>query len=205
MSKKLARSVVRNIRLATMSFYRVYLRVAGVTVGSDAVVQGRIFVFRAKSSYIELGDRVVLNALGRKNTLEARGPVVLRTFRSGARIVIGADSGLTSCTISAGTKVEIGERVLVGGGVIITDSDHHVVDMLTGRRFAGLPDQRSDRSVRIGDDAFVGARSIILKGAQIGEGSVIGAGSVVSSVIPPGVIAAGNPCRVIRTLNSSQP
>ncbi|MGN8132655.1 acyltransferase [Paenarthrobacter sp. 22069] len=205
MLRKLARSAVQDLRLAIRTIHQMRLRAIGVTVGRDVVVQGRTSVFRAKDSNIELGDRVVLNALTRKNTLEARGSVVLRTFRPGARIVIGADSGLTSCTISAGSSVEIGQRVLVGGGVIITDSDHHVVDMLTGRRFAGLPSWSNDRSVSIGDDVFVGARSIILKGAEIGEGSVIGAGSVVSSVIPAGVIAVGNPCRVLRALDSSRP
>lgn len=151
-------------------------------------------------SEILLGARIVLNGMARKNTLEARGPVILRTFRPGARIVIGDDSGMTSCTISAGSSVELGQRVLIGSGVIITDSDHHVVDIAIGRRFAGLPSSSSDRPVLVGDDVFIGARSIILKGVEIGTGSVIGAGSVVSTSIPAGVVAAGNPCRVIRAL-----
>ncbi|MDA8876461.1 hypothetical protein N9H94_03425 [Akkermansiaceae bacterium] len=54
--------------------------------------------------------------------------------------------------------------------------------------------------ITIGRKAFIGARSIILKGVTIGEGSVIGAGSVVVSDIPPHVIAAGNPARVIKNL-----
>nr|WP_253250378.1 acyltransferase [Arthrobacter globiformis] len=107
---------------------------------------------------------------------------------------------MTSCTISAGRSVRIGKRVLVGGGVLITDSDHHVVDLTSARRFAGLPADVSDRPVVIGDDVFIGARSIVLKGVEIGNGSVIGAGSVVTQSIPAGVVAAGNPCRVIRPL-----
>ncbi|WP_233191214.1 MULTISPECIES: DapH/DapD/GlmU-related protein [unclassified Cryobacterium] len=58
-----------------------------------------------------------------------------------------------------------------------------------------------DRVV-IEDDVFLGARSIVLKGVRIGTGSVIGAGSVVSRSIPPGSIAAGNPCRVIGKIAS---
>ena len=52
----------------------------------------------------------------------------------------------------------------------------------------------------IGDNAWLAAGVIVCPGVTIGDNSVIGAGSVVVSDIPAGVLAAGNPCRVIRTL-----
>ena len=52
----------------------------------------------------------------------------------------------------------------------------------------------------IGDDVWVGGGAIICPGVHIGSRAVIGAGSVVTREIPEGVFAAGNPCRVIRTL-----
>ena len=55
-------------------------------------------------------------------------------------------------------------------------------------------------AVSIGDDVWIGGGSIILPGVSIGSGTVIGAGSVVTKDIPGGVIAAGNPCRVIREI-----
>jgi maltose O-acetyltransferase len=57
--------------------------------------------------------------------------------------------------------------------------------------------------VLIGRNVFIGARSTVLKGVEIGDNSVVGAGSVVSSDVPPNVIAAGNPCVVIRTLEAA--
>ena len=54
--------------------------------------------------------------------------------------------------------------------------------------------------VVIEQDVFIGMNSLILKNVRIGNGSVIGAGSVVVSDIPPGVIAAGNPAQVIRSI-----
>jgi acetyltransferase-like isoleucine patch superfamily enzyme len=105
-------------------------------------------------------------------------------------------------TISAGQSIRVGARVLMGSGVLITDSDHHPVHVAPGmrRRFLGLPEASQDRPVVIGDDVFIGARSIILKGASIGDGAVIGSGSIVTGTIPPGCVAAGNPCRVISRL-----
>lgn len=54
---------------------------------------------------------------------------------------------------------------------------------------------------RIGERCFIGARSILMPGVSIGDNSIVGAGSVVTRDVPPGVLAAGNPCRVIRALD----
>ena len=54
--------------------------------------------------------------------------------------------------------------------------------------------------VRIGDNVWIGAGSVILPGVTIGSDSVIGAGSVVTRDIPSGVVAFGNPCRVVRPI-----
>lgn len=82
---------------------------------------------------------------------------------------------------------------MIGSGVLITDSDAHPIH----------PQDRDINSkiktspINIEDEVFIGARSIILKGVTIGKGSVIGAGSVVTKSIPPMVIAAGNPAKII--------
>ena len=54
--------------------------------------------------------------------------------------------------------------------------------------------------MRIGDNVWIGAGAIILPGVTVGDGSVIGAGSVVTKDVPGGVVAAGNPCRVLREI-----
>jgi acetyltransferase-like isoleucine patch superfamily enzyme len=54
--------------------------------------------------------------------------------------------------------------------------------------------------VVIEDGVFIGARSIIIKGVTIGRGSVVGAGSVVSCDVPPQVIVAGNPAKILKEL-----
>lgn len=175
------------------------LRLHGILTAPEVRVFGPLKVKKARGSVINLGRGVTLNASVKRNTLESRGPNILKTLHKDAVITVGDHAGMTCTTISSALSVSIGRNVLLGAGVLITDSDHHVVAPPSGisRRFLGLPEAQPNHGVVIGDDVFIGARSIILKGVTIGEGSVIGAGSVVSRNIPPFVIAAGNPCRVI--------
>ena len=180
------------------------LKQKGVLLGRKVQTYGLVRVDRYPNSEIRIGAGVVLNARANRNTLEARGPVILKTIASGAYLLIGEDTGITSGTISAASGITIGRRVLIGAGVLITDSDHHVVQPgpMESRRFLGLPSPSPIHQVDIGDDVFIGARAMILKGVTVGQGSVIGAGSVVTRDIPPFVIAAGNPCVVIRELGT---
>ena len=75
------------------------------------------------------------------------------------------------------------------------------IDIKTNEVSFSLPDYGlMNRDTVIEDDVWVGAHSIILKGVTIGARSIIGAGSVVTKNIPPDCVAAGNPCRVIKSL-----
>lgn len=62
-----------------------------------------------------------------------------------------------------------------------------------------IPDLEITAPIEIGDDVFIGYRSIILAGVKIGNNSIIGAGSIVNKDIPPNSVAVGNPCKVIKT------
>jgi len=94
-------------------------------------------------------------------------------------------------------EVTIGDRVFVGPNVSI----YTVVHALTpAQRNAGI--MRS-KPVRIGSDVWIGGNVVILPGVTIGDGAVIGAGSVVTRDIPPGVLAVGNPCRVVREITDA--
>ncbi len=64
--------------------------------------------------------------------------------------------------------------------------------------------QEYGKPIEIGSDVWVGGGALILAGVRIGSRSVIGAGSVVTRDIPDGVLAAGNPCRVIRELGGNE-
>jgi acetyltransferase-like isoleucine patch superfamily enzyme len=96
---------------------------------------------------------------------------------------------------SEGAGIRIGADGLFGSGVEILDSDFH--ELHPDRRRGGQPRMAP---VDIGPNVFIGNGVRILKGVTIGAHAVIGAGSVVTASIPEGVIAAGNPARVIREL-----
>lgn len=98
------------------------------------------------------------------------------------------------CVVLDVARVRIGSRVLIGPAVQIYAATHPLsaVERRTGLELG--------RAVVIGDDVWIGGGAILCPGVQVGDGSVIGAGSVVTRDVPAGVLAAGNPCRVIRRL-----
>jgi maltose O-acetyltransferase len=96
-----------------------------------------------------------------------------------------------NCIVLDVCEVRIGDYTLFGPGVQILTALHPVDAELRREREFGKP-------VRIGSDVWVGGGALILAGVTIGARSIIGAGSVVTRDVPEGVLAAGNPCRVIK-------
>ena len=91
-------------------------------------------------------------------------------------------------------NIYIGDKTMIGPNVTITTAGHPVLPELRERAF------QFNKDVHIGKNVWIGAGAIILPGVTIGDGSVIGAGSVVTKDIPSGVVAVGNPCRVMREI-----
>lgn len=140
-----------------------------------------------------IGKRLRAYSKSKGNAIGVFQPLMITAWGPGSIVEIGDDVGLSGCSILAEKKVSIGNRVLVGAGALILDTDAHPLhpgDRLRDGRAVTAP-------VTIADDAFIGARAIILKGVSVGEGAVIGAGAVVTSDVPAFMIAAGNPARVV--------
>ncbi len=113
-----------------------------------------------------------------------------------ATIEIGDDVGMSGCSITAREKVSIGNRVLIGSGVLIFDNDAHPICPANRRyNYEGVV----SKPVIIHDDTFIGARAIIMKGVEVGEGSIVAAGSIVTKSVPPFSIVGGNPAKIIKT------
>lgn len=99
-----------------------------------------------------------------------------------------------NCIILDGAKVVFGDNVFVGPNCGFYTAGHPLDAGLRGR---GL---EYAKPITVGDNVWIGAGVSVLPGVTIGSGSVVGAGSVVNRDIPAGVVAAGNPCRVIRPI-----
>lgn len=118
----------------------------------------------------------------------------------GAHIRFGNNVFLNfNCVILDAAPVTVGDHVFMGPGVQIYTATH---PLNAAERRSG---HESAKPVSIGNDVWIGGGAIILPGVSIGTASVIGAGSVVTRSIPAGVLAAGNPCKVIRTLQTPDP
>jgi len=94
-------------------------------------------------------------------------------------------------------SIRIGSHCLIAGGVSIADYDGHPLDAAQRRGEATLP-AADVRSVKIGDDVWIGQGAVILKGVEIGDRAIVGAHAVVIRDVPADAIVAGNPARLIR-------
>jgi acetyltransferase-like isoleucine patch superfamily enzyme len=96
--------------------------------------------------------------------------------------------------IDSATRVSIGANTMLAAGVYLTDADWH--DIYDRTKVIG-----QTAAVVLEDNVWIGDGATVCKGVHIGQNSVIGTGAVVTSDIPANVIAAGNPARVIRSLD----
>ena len=116
----------------------------------------------------------------------------------GSNITIGDDVIInTHCMLMDNAEIAIGSHVLIGPNVSLY-TVNHAID----------PEERAQgvcvaKPIRIEDNVWLSGDVQITSGVTIGEGSIIGAGSVITKNIPPRVIAAGNPCRVIRHITDN--
>ncbi len=121
--------------------------------------------------------------------------------RKNAELIISDYVGMNGVMIYASEKVEIHDNVKIGGGTRIFDTNHHSLNHLQRRGDADIANAKSAPIV-IEEDVFIGAGCFIGKGVTIGARSIIAAGSVVVKDIPADCIAGGNPCKVIKKIES---
>jgi serine acetyltransferase len=168
--------IVRRLR-------RQWLRLRGVRLGRGCWIQS-IEIPRNPWD-IDLGDEVALD----------KHVVLLTTGerRTAPRIQIGAGTYVNRFTMfDASDSVVVGKRCMIGPSCYITDHDHGT-QAGADVRFQQL---RSAQT-RIGDDVWIGAGVIVLKGVTVANGAIIGAGAVVTKNVEAGAVVVGAPTRVI--------
>lgn len=153
---------------------------------------------RAPEAHIAIGDNCLMqgNLVAERN--ESRIDIADNVLLGGGSVI--------DCAL----EVIIERDVLISYACIIADSDNHSIfpewrvndlsDWMNGGRHDWS--RTAMAPIRICEGAWIGARSIILKGVTIGAGAVVGMGSVVTEDVPARSIAVGNPARVIRSIGS---
>ena len=178
---------------------RILFAVRGVKLGgAPEELNGIICIRRSRKGSIELGRGIKLNSGGRYNIIapDKAQRCVLRTIGEG-RIRIGDNVGISNSALVAAASITIGDHAMIGGGCRIWDTDFHPLD--AEERNASYEAPGKSAPVEIGESAFIGADSIILKGVNIGRRAVIGAGSVVRCDVGDDEVWAGNPAVRLRS------
>lgn len=170
-----------------------------VPVGRKSRFWGKTHIWRTAHSEIAIGDHCRFRSTFWSNRIGINRPCALSTLRPGALLKIGNHCGLSGTVISAATSVVLGDNVLCGANVTITDTDWHHID-----RTKEGKQQAPSAPVVIEDDVWLGINVTVLKGVTIGRGSVIAPHSVVTRDIPQCVLAGGQPARVIRELKEAK-
>jgi maltose O-acetyltransferase len=135
--------------------------------------------------------RALLGAVGREVSIEPPfycdyGTQI--TLEDGAYLNMG-------CILLDPAPIHIGRQAFLGPGVQLLTPTH---PLSPAERVAG---PEAARAITIGARVWLGGGVVVCPGVTVGEGTTIGAGSVVTRDIPAGVLAAGNPCRVLRPLS----
>lgn len=181
-------------------FMHIMLFLKKIKIGKASVFYGKAYFCKTPESIISIGDRCVFDSTKYFNLIGVDKCCMISTLAKDAQLEIGNRTGFSGVRIGCFKEIVIGDDCLVGANVLITDSDWHSLDPMIRVRDKGFD---ITKPVKIGNNVFIGVNSIILKGSEIGDNSIIGAGSVVSGVIPSNVIAAGNPCRVIKRIEKN--
>jgi len=166
------------------------LRRHGVSYGKGLRGNPCIIINKGK---IELGAHVFLNSCPSGEPFRTG----LMTYFPSSRIKIGDNCSLNGTLIYSRKEVIIGDNCLFGPGVIVLDNDSHntSIDPLV-RRTGKI----QESPVVIGNNVWIGMRSIVMKGVNLGENSIIAAGSIVTNDVPSNQLFGGNPAKFIKAL-----
>lgn len=187
---------MRRILLAPHNVWgKVWMRLFGIRVPASCKIVGAPILWGNQGEVV-LGENVRLFSKHAYYGFGWSFPACFVSTGPNGRIEIGEESEIYSSAIFAASSITIGKRVFVAADCRIADHDGHDPDSIpriAANSYDGKP-------IVIGDDVWLGCGVTVLKGVTIGSGTVVATQSVVVDDLPPNVIAAGVPARVIRPL-----
>jgi len=177
-------------------YHKMILKVKNVKYSEMPKCNGKLIIYN--NGECILGKNIIFNSSIDSNLVGLSKPCTIK-INTNSKLVINDGSGFSGVSIYCSTSIHIGKFVTCGGNVSIWDTDFHPLNYMDRRQ--NLLEKINSSPIEIGDDVFIGANSIILKGVKIGSRSIIGAGSVVTKSIPEDQVWAGNPACFIKMAN----
>ena len=186
--------VWRSCHLFRKRWYRFWMQLLarwwGISLGHNCTFHGHACFRRYPRSTIRIGENCNFNSLSASNLIGVNRPCIISTLSEKAEIIIGDGCGFSGTVIGSNKGIVIKENVKCGANTLITDTDWHTDDPRAG----------ADAPITIERNVWLGANVTVLKGVTIGENTMVGTGSLVIHSLPPNVVAAGSPARVIRPI-----
>ena len=177
-------------------FYKILLKKNHINFGANSKLLGLPIIIKHPNSEITIGKDCLICSRPSQTALGVSHKVILRTLREGAKLIIGNNVRMSGTTICCAKEIIIGDRCVIGADVVIADTDFHSLDLSLRSSDKDALNAKIIQ-VKIDNDVFIGGRTIILKGVELGRGVIVGAGSVVTRSFKEGSIIAGNPAKLI--------
>lgn len=174
----------------TTFFGRLQSRLSGANLEKGVRFYGKPFIQKSSAGVLNIGAFCSFRSGATSNLIGINRPCIITVYPQ-ARLEIGQGCGFSGTVIGCFKEIILEKGVRCGANTLITDSDWHLDDPRSG----------APRPIIIEENVWLGVNVTVMKGVTIGKNSVIGAGSVVTKDIPANVVAAGNPCKVIKTIN----
>ena len=190
------------------NWYKLILNLTKVKYGKGLILKGTPVIFNKKGARMSIGDNCVIKSSFLSNLVGLYQRTIIVTRCPEAEVKIDNNVGISGATIYARNSITIGDNTCIGGNVKILDNDFHPLEweernrLLQSEDGGEATDLIPSKPIVIGKNCFIGCNAIILKGTVLGDGCVVGAGAVVCGTFPENSVIAGNPAKVVRTLNS---
>lgn len=185
---------------------KIYFFLNNIKYGKNFRVFNHLYLKIHVGALVQIGNNCTIMSGAGLNPLSRNIKTCIYVGKK-ATLKLGNDVGISLSTLWVKESVSIGNSVAIGADCIIMDTDAHNLDWKIRcseetNEYGESVDMVTAASapIVIEDNVLVGARCIILKGVTIGARSIIGSGSIVTKDIPSDCIAAGNPCKVIKSI-----
>ena len=189
------------IKLTDFFVQTIIKHKSGLKASDTLKIKGRPIIQISNLAKVVIGDNVTLNSRNYGYHVNMHSPVKLMADRENAVIKIGNNTRINGACLHAYNRIEVGNNCLIAANVQIFDANGHEISF--ENPVNRINTSSNGKPIIIEDNVWIGLNAIVLPGVRIGQGAVIGANTIVDKDVPPMVVFAGNPGKVVRKANQN--